>query len=189
MARRPTIQELERRLANARAREAYERPVRAEDTAVRQRGDETALYYRSLLRKTSATEHLVYDVNVLTESLNAVGGAAAIGLTAVLGAGEVSFGSMRRRIKPTRAHWYKGATSPTHRVTAWGTGWNRYYEPGSHQSVPISKATGTFDARDVRTTFTNIFGPGGSQGDLLGTRNGRCYLELEQELESSSFES
>lgn len=191
MARLPSAAELQRR-TNARlaretainTRRAAGRPAGA---TVNRRGPNTQVYYRSLFRKTSATDHVIYGIKEPTANLTAVGGASAVGLKTELAVGEMSMGSTRREVRPTRAFWYQGDASPTVQRTDWGTSWSRSYQAGSHASVPLSKATGAYDAADMRTLFGALFGPGGTARAQLGTGNGLVYLRLEEEIERPSY--
>lgn len=187
MARRPSAAELERRAARARARESFVRPPRPAGTAVQQRGATSEFFYRSLLRKSDATTHQLFSVNVEDTTITAFGGAANAGLLADPGADTVL--NTRRTIKPTRAHWYRGRATPISQVSPWGSGWTQYYDNDTHRSVPFSRVTGAFDARDLKTAFNTLFGEGGSARGLLGGVNGRAYLDLEKELDKSNTET
>jgi hypothetical protein len=172
----------ERQAREATARENYfkNRTPPTEDTAIESRGAQTEVYYRSLIMM-DGTDHLIYTAQVPVSTLNLVTAAEA-GLKTTLAAGETSSRLRGSGVKPTRVHWYRGSTNPVRRSTAWGTKVARYYDDGagqSHRSMPFSKATGVFNADDVKDAFNALFGPGGSKRNLLGTANGRAYLSWE----------
>lgn len=192
MARLASAADLARRAAARQAREAEIQRRRAAarpaGQTVQSRGPSTQLFYRSLLRKLDATTHLAYACEVRNDALQGVGGFAAVGLLETIGT-DMNMGSMRKEILPSRAFWYEGDATPVTQRSAWGTSWSRYYGTGTHRSCPISKGSGAFDSRDIRTTFTGLFGPGGSARSQMGTQNGRAYLRLETEKEKPYFES
>lgn len=193
MARLVSAAELQRRTNIRVAREAEIARRRSEGrpagTVVNRRGPSTQLFYRSLFRKLSATEHAAYSIRVPDDTLAAVGGNTAVGLLATLPATEQSMGSVRREILPTRAFFYRGDVTPTVQRSDWGSNWTRNYAVGSHQSVPLSVATGTYDAADIRTLFGALFGPGGTAAAQLGDSNGRAYLRMETEKEKPTYSS
>lgn len=153
--------------------------VPSADTTVNSRGASTTLYYRSMLL-TDGTDPLIFSVNVLNSTLAAVPAAQA-GLLTVLGAGDFALPMRGSGVKPTMARWYKGAATPTAKNTAWGTRRIQYYDAsdGSHKSIPISRATGTITPAEIQTAFNTIFN-GGNKTALLGTQNGRAFLEFER---------
>ncbi|MBD2425260.1 hypothetical protein [Phormidium sp. FACHB-1136] len=150
---------------------------------IEQRGASTTLYYRSLALRVGA-EPMIFSVNV-SESTLALVTAAELGLKTTLGAGEAALRLRGTGIKPSRVHWYKGETTPVRTSTPWGSSVSRYYENSggqSHYSAPFSQASGAFTAADLFDDFEAIFGTveGSKRAALLGTKNGRAWLELER---------
>ena len=178
MARRPAWY-YNRQAARAEARETYQRTYQGppETAAITQRGPTTEVFYRSMSLR-DGTDALNFTVSVLNETLTQITATEA-GLLTVLTAGEVSRGIRNSGVKPTRAHWYRGDPTPSRQTSAWGTRYTRSYAPGSHASIPFSRATAAFTPDDLRDAFTALFGPGGTKRTLLGAANGRAYLELE----------
>jgi hypothetical protein len=175
----------ERQAEEAKKRETYmrNRPPRPVGATVTQKGGTTTTFYRSMLIKQGSSP-AIFSVDVLTTSLDAVGGATACGLLATMptdaGTQNTPLRVRGSGMKPSRAHWYKGVASPSVRQSKWGTNWTKYYDNNSHQSVPLSDATGTVVAiADVQTVFNSIFS-GATKTQLLGTKNGRAYLEFER---------
>ena len=166
--------------AEARANYYRTRTPPATGTTINSRGASTTLYYRSLLLKAGA-EPLIFAVNVDNDTLANVSAAEA-GLKTTLGAGEVSLRLRGSGVKPTRIHWMRGDATPTVQRTAWNTKWVKYYQAGagSHRSVPVSEATGAITPDDIQQRFDELFGPTGSKRGLLGTANGRAYIEFER---------
>ena len=185
----------ERQAEEAKKRETYfrTRPPKPAATAIVQKGATVSALYRSMLIKQDG-KPAIFEVSMLQQSLEDAGGRDACGLLAAMPAaatGESAQNTPLRvrgsGMKPTRAHWYKGTTTPTVQQSKWGTNWAKYYDNKSHKSVPMSDATGTAVAPDdIRTLFDAIFtrpGEGGVIGPnttLLGTKNGRAYLEFER---------
>lgn len=172
----------ERQAREATARENFfkNRVPPTEDTTIQSRGAQTEVYYRSLIM-LDGTDHLIYVTQVPAATLNLVTAAEA-GLKTTLASGETASRLRGSGVKPTRLHWYRGSTNPVRRSTAWGTKVARYYDDAggrSHYSTPFSRATGVFNADDVKDAFTALFGPGGSKRNLLGTQNGRAYISWE----------
>lgn len=178
---RKSVYQLERQLAAAKRREDYYRDRVPPESGTVQQRDATTLYYRSLNIK-SGENHSVFKVSVGNEDLSQIGGAAAVGLledppanTSVLGA--------KNNVKPSRIHWYKGASTPVAGTSPWGTRTTRYYDKvgdRSHFSVPVSKATGVIAASDIQAVFSGLFGGTGTKNSLLGTKNGQAWLSLEE---------
>jgi hypothetical protein len=173
----------ERQARDASARENYfkNRTPPAEDTTIESRGAQTEVYYRSLIQ-LSGTDHLIYTTQVPAATLNLVTAAEA-GLKTTLAAGETSSRLKGSGVRPTRVKWYRGATTPVRKTTAWGTKSARYYDDQagrSHYSIPFSRATGVFGADDLKDAFVALFGPGGSKRNLLGAANGRAYIDWER---------
>ena len=168
----------QRKATAAQAREDYleANPPAPPDGTIDQRGASTDLFYRSLTM-TDGTNPLIFQVSVLEATLQLVD-ATQLGLLETLGVDEVALRMRGSGIKPSRVHWYEGATTPTRSRTPWGTSVAKYYE-GSVYSAPFSQRVGVFSAQDLRANFDALFGPGGSERALLGTRNGRAWLELE----------
>ena len=172
----------ERQAAQATARENYfkNRQPPAEETTIESRGAMTTAYYRSLIQ-LDGTDHLIYSVSVPSATVNLLTLAEA-GLKATLGAGEVALRLRGSGMKPTKVKWYRGSTNPVRRRTAWNTMSARYYDSAggrSHYSMPFSKATGVFNADDISDAFNALFGAGGTKRALLGSQNGRAYIEWE----------
>lgn len=176
----------EKQAQEAQAREQYflNRPAPPDGTAVVSRGSSTDLFYRSLLQKDAGgTDPVIYKVSVYDDNL-AIVSATEAGLMTALGTGEVAQRLRGSGVKPTKVHWYKGATTPVRMKSEWNTSWTKYYDTSggrSHYSTPFSKASGAFTAADLQTQFNALFGEGGSKRTLaLGTQNGRAYLEYER---------
>lgn len=172
-----------RQAQQATARQTYltNRQPPAEGTTIDERGASTDLFYRSLNMR-EGTDHLTYKVSVLNTTLSLMS-ATDSGLVTNLPANTIALNMRGSGVKPTRLHWYKGATTPTRKRSPWGTSWVKYYDEAggrSHYSVPFSRATGVFDGGDLQGQFEALFGPGGSKRGLLGTKNGRAYFEFEQ---------
>jgi hypothetical protein len=147
-----------------------------------QRGASQTLYYRSLALR-AGTEPTIFVVNVSSDTLAKVT-AAELGLKAALASGESALRIRGTGIKPSRVHWYEGVSAPVRTSTPWGSSVSRYYEKSgtaqSHFSAPFSQTTGVFTANDLFQDFEALFGGGGAKRGLLGTKNGRAWLELEQ---------
>ncbi len=172
-------------MEQAEARENYfkNRPAPVPPATVNDRGPSTTLFYRSLLLK-NGTDPVIFRVNVLNATVGQSGklGVADVGLLETLPANTMAFPTRGSGINPTKVYWQKGDTTPTRQTTDWGTKWTRYYDPtpGSSGSSPFSKASGTFDAGDLQTAFNGLFGANGTKRSLLGTENGRAWLEYER---------
>ncbi len=173
----------ERQAQQATARENYfkNRVPPEEETTIESRGAMTELYYRSLIQ-IEGTDHVIYSVSVPSQTLNLVSASEA-GLKTTLTTGETALRLRGSGLKPTRVKWYRGSTNPVRKRTAWNTLSARYYDNAggrSHYSIPFSKATGVFNADDLKDAFTALFGPGGTKRSLLGSANGRAYIEWER---------
>lgn len=167
-------------LAAARRQYLANRPARPAGTAVNSRGAATDVYYRSVTM-VSGTEHLIYRTSVQNRTL-ALLSATDAGLKTTLAGTEVANRLKGSGVKPARAHWFGGDATPTVQTSPWGSNWTRYYSTAgeqSHFSIPLSQATGVFSANDLADKFNALFGPGGTKRSLLGTANGRAYLEPE----------
>lgn len=169
----------ERQAREAQARETflqnYQGPPAG--TQIQQRGPSTDVFYRSMAL-LDASDHLIFSTSVQTDTLTQVTATEA-GLLTTLGSGQTANRLRNSGVKPSRAHWYRGDTTPTRQTSRWGTSYSRYYAAGSHRSIPFSVASGVFTPDDLRDRFTTLFGPGGTKRTLLGAANGRAYLELE----------
>jgi len=173
----------ERQAQLANAREAYyrDRTPPTTPTTIESRGASTSLFYRSL-NMISGTDHLIYGVDVYDDTLARVG-AGPLGLMTALGAGEVALRMRGSGIKPTKAHWYRGTTTPVRTTTPWGSRVSRYYDDQggqSHFSAPFSRASGVFNGADLMDAFQGLFGASGTVRAQLGAQNGRAWLELEE---------
>ena len=178
----------ERQAEEAKKRETYmrTRPPRPETTVVKQRGATTEAFYRSMLIK-QGSDPAIFSVDVLASSLAAVGGPSACGLLEAMPAATAGSTAQNTPLrvrgsgmKPSRAHWYKGMATPTVKQSRWGTNWTKYYDNDSHQSVPMSDLTGSsISPAKVQSVFDAIF-KGATKTQLLGTKNGRAYLEFER---------
>lgn len=184
MGKMKPLYQLQKQLQNRQAREQYYSNYQGppEDTVLTPEGDATTVYYRSL-HIVDGSDHRFFTSSVPEVTLQKVTAAQA-GLVLVLPADTTSTPLRGSGVKPTLAHWYKGKTNPVYKSSPWGTKWAQYYESDagkSHFSIPFSKATGVFDSADLMTAFGAVFAPGGNANEtLLGTRNGRAYLELER---------
>lgn len=171
-----------RQAEQATAREAYYRNrVPPESSAIESKGPSTDVFYRSLIL-LDGTDHLIFRTSVDNTTLGLLSAAEA-GLLTTLGAGDVSQRMRGSGVKPTRVHWYRGATNPVRTRSAWNTSVARYYDTQggrSHFSVPFSRATGVFNADDIADAFQALFGPGGSKRTLLGSANGRASITWER---------
>jgi hypothetical protein len=183
MGRKPAWQ-IERQLTAARAREAYYLSnIPPESGTVEQR-DKTTYFYRSLNIK-SGTEHTVFKVKVDNASVTGstgIGSADAAGLLTAAPANTSPL-SVVNNVKPSRIYWYAGKATPTVGRTPWNSRRVTYYDSAngrSHFSIPVSEPTGEFDAADLVARFQLLFGPTGTKKGLLGTKNGRAWLEIEQ---------
>lgn len=170
----------ERQAAEAERRANYfrTRTPPTEDRTINSRGATTDLYYRSLIQM-EGTDHLNYSVSVPNATLTLLPATDA-GLLTTLPSGETSQRLRGSGLKPTKIHWYKGRATPIRRPSAWQTSVAVYHEDNSHKSIPFSRATGNFDANDIKTAFNGLFGAGGTRRTLLGTTNGRAYLSWEK---------
>ncbi len=182
MGRKPAWM-LERQLAAAKAREQYYLTYVPPESGTVEQRDKTTLFYRSLNLK-DATAHKVFTVKVDNFAIGAsgVGSADAAGLLTAAPTGTSPL-SVVNNVKPSRIFWYQGKATPTVGKTAWNTRKVTYYDTTngrSHFSVPVSEPTGEFDASDLIARFQLLFGPSGTKKGLLGTKNGRAWLELEQ---------
>lgn len=150
------------------------------DATVTPRGASSNAYYRSL-NLALGTEPLIIKVSVLQSTLNLVSAADA-GLKTTLASTESAIGRRLIRLSPSRIYWYEGDATPGVERTAYGTKYIRYYKKveNSHRSIPVSKASGAVISDDIQDRFNSLFGPGGSKLSLLGTANGRAWLEMEK---------
>lgn len=179
-----------RQAAEAEARDTYFRtkPVstRADGSPVSQK-NLSQLFYRSLFIR-EGTDHVQFRVDVDTVALGMVS-LAATGLTNVGTAGKFIL-PVRNLLLPTRGSWYKGTATPTIEVTLWQSRYAKYHdttgagtEQRSHYSVPISSVGATFEVSDIINKFNTIFqgtGTAGGNVTLLGAKNGRAELRIEQ---------
>ncbi len=183
MGRKPAWK-IERQLNATRAREAYYASYVPPESGTVEQRPKTTCYYRSLNIK-AGTEHVVFSVKVDNASLTGatgIGSVADAGLLATAPANTSPL-SVVGNIKPSRIYWYKGKLTPTSGTTAWNTRRTTYYETTagrSHFSVPVSEPTGEFDGADLVARFQLLFGVGGSKRSLLGDKNGRAWLEMEE---------
>lgn len=179
----------ERQAAEAERRADYFRTkTPSTSTTVRSRGAATGFYYRSLTKKVG-TDHIKFAVNVIDSTIALVTADEAGLLTAgeynaLTGAAKVSFNLRGSGVKPSKATWYKGATTPVAKVTAWNTRYIQYAEADTdtkitHRSIPLCVKTAEFDAGGVAAVFKNIF-EGSKKPTLLGTENGRAQFTLER---------
>ncbi|MBD0268567.1 MAG: hypothetical protein ICV77_09765 [Cyanobacteria bacterium Co-bin8] len=183
MGRTKTAAYYRRQADIAEAREAYYRTARPvpTGTVVQSRGGATDLYYRSL-NLIEDTEPLIFRVPVLNSTLQRMT-AAELGLLSNLTAGDNALRVRGSGLSPTKVHWFQGDATPTRQRTEWGSNWTKYYnETGgrSHYSAPFSAATGQITGSSLVARFNGLFGPAGSKRALLGTANGRAWLEMEQ---------
>lgn len=174
----------QRQAQQAEARENYfkNRVPPEEDQTIETRGAMTDVFYRSLIL-IEGTDHLTFRTSVPNTTLNVLPATDA-GLLTTLTDTSTAQRMRGSGLHPTKIHWYKGATTPTRKRTAWNTSVARYYDQAgggqSHFSIPFSKATGVFNADDLKDQFNALFGPGGSRRGLLGSANGRAYIEWEK---------
>lgn len=180
MARQRPSWYYSRQAADAQRREDYfrNRTPPTEDRNIESRGASTDLYYRSLIQ-IEGTEHLIYATAVRNSTL-AIVTAAQAGLMTALPADAVANRLRNSGLKPTKIHWYRGRTDPIVRTTEWQTSVSIYHAEGSHRSMPFSRATGNFDANDLKQAFEALFGAGGTvRTTALGTVNGRAHITWE----------
>lgn len=179
MARMKPAYYYERQAAEATARDAfYRNRVPPNNTTVKNRPSVVA-YYRSLLIR-QGTDEAVYKVSVKQAAINLVTLAEA-GLPESVAATIFPLVMRGSGVKPSQIHWYKGDSTPVASRTPWQSRVIRYYDktgPQSHYSMPFSRATGVFTPTDLKTAFNALFN-GTKRVGLLGTANGRAYLELE----------
>jgi len=173
----------ERQAAQATARENYykNRVPPEEDATITTRGAMTEVFYRSLIQ-LSGTNHIIYKVSVPTSILSSVSAADA-GLKTTLESTETALRLKGSGVRPTKIKWYRGSANPVRKRTAWNTMSARYYDTTgarSHFSIPFSRATGNFGPDDLSDAFIGLFGPSGTKRSLLGTANGRAYIEWEK---------
>lgn len=199
MGKRKTSAYYNQKAAQAKARENYyaTRPPRPRaGNTVKERNNATMIY-RSLFEfwttvpgDTASNDHMPYKVEVDNDSVAKVP-AVNVGLlptnTTTINTSLAK--STKNLISPSRASWYSGAATPTVVTTAYNTSWIRYYDPGtgttqSHFSIPISKASGSFTAADVFSTYNTIFG-GTQKNTLMGAKNGSSELQLEYSTRSN----
>lgn len=180
MARMRPAWYYERQANEAQRRADYFRNQQppAQPTSIESRGAMTDVYYRSMIQ-IEGTDHLVYATSVRSSTLGLVPAADA-GLLTTLGTGTTGLRLKGSGVKPTKIHWYRGTASPVRRPTAWGTQVSIYHESGTHRSMPFSRATGVFNADDLKDAFMGLFGPGGTRRTLLGTANGRAHITWEE---------
>lgn len=183
MARMRPAWYYERQAQEAQARSDYfrNRTPPAEDTTIETRGQSTDVYYRSLIQ-LSGTDPLIYATSVYNSTLALITATEA-GLATTLGSGETASRLRGSGVRPTKIHWYKGRATPIRRRTDWNTSVAVYYDDSaarSHYSVPFSRATGNFDANDLKVAFNALLGPSGTKRSVLGAANGRAYIEWER---------
>lgn len=170
----------ERQAREANAREAFRTNYSGppEGTTINSRPPTTTVYYRSLLVK-DGTDHRTFLTSVANPTL-AIVSAASAGLLTVAPVGETILPLRGSGITPSKASWYAGDSNPVYESSDWGTRYARYYQPGTHKSIPISDDAGEFTPQDVMARFNLLFGVGGSARAALGAQNGRAQLTLER---------
>lgn len=171
--------ERQAREANARQQFLANREPPEPGGTIESRGASTDVFYRSLLIR-DGLESRVYKTQARAEALTIVSAAQAGLLTAaptnvtpqpVRGSG----------LRPTRIHWYRGAATATRERSPWNTSWNKYYQEGTHASLPFSRASGAFDAADLVEAFNGLFGASGTvRAQALGAQNGRAHITFER---------
>lgn len=179
MARMKPAYYYQRKATIAQARDTYREnnPPAPASGPIEGRGAATDLYYRSL-SLTNGSDPLIFVVKVPTATLGLIS-ATQLGLPTALTAGQVGLRLRGSGVKPSKVHWFAGDATPTRQSTPWGSSWAKYYADKSY-SAPFSRATGLFNASDLRDAFEALFGTGGTERALLGAANGRAWLELEQ---------
>jgi hypothetical protein len=184
MGRRKPAWLLQRQYQRAQAREqwlAANPPQPPENITSR---DSQTVWYYSVYHYVTATEHALYKVEVDPNDLGTFTAAKAGVLTAEP-TGAVNVLNARGIILPTRVFWYMGAATPKNERTRWGEQykWARYYDNSgdkSHHSVPFSQNTATFTIQSVIDAFNTALADGAFRQTLLGARNGRCWLRMEE---------
>lgn len=158
----------------------YQNRTPPTNTTVNSRGPSVSAYYRSLLM-VQGTDHLIIKVPVLQATVALVSLVDA-GLKSTLASGETAISRRMLRLQPSTIRWYEGDPSPVAKTTAWNTRYIKYSKAGRgvYKSIPVSKATGTIDADDIQLVFDGLFGPSGTKLGLLGTSNGRAWLDFEK---------
>jgi hypothetical protein len=188
MSRRRTGAELEEMARIARAREAARRQATIDaNRPYRPRGDQTAAFYRSMLR-VDGTDRIVYGVSIDAETVGAGGllTLADAGLMAgSSGTGNIYAGSIKGSgVRPTRVAWYYGDATPTVVRTSWGSRWIKKYDIStgnqSHRSTPFSEVTGDIDVTTLKTRFLTLFGPTGSKRTSALGEKGKATLTFER---------
>lgn len=170
----------EKQATEAKAREDYYRNRTPTDSTTVNKRSRRKLFYNSLHLKTG-TNPAIFEVYASENALQLVNAEEA-GLLESLPDGRFSIPVRGSGIRPSMIYWYQGATTATAKKTAWGTRWIQYYNSTgdqSHYSLPFSRTTGGVTVTTLRDAFGNLFGQGGSKRTLLGTDNGRAWLELE----------
>jgi hypothetical protein len=187
MGRRKPVWLYQRQLDKATARENYYRTKTPTTSTVVKDRKQVQLFYRSMFVKFG-TQPLIYAVRPTEAAITAIGGAGDAGLLAAMPTGAadqtVPLPIRGSGVTPTKACWYKGATTPVGDATPWSSRWIRYYDKPatgqSHFSVPFSRASGAVNSAEIQGAFNALFGPTGSKKALLGTENGRAWLDLEK---------
>jgi hypothetical protein len=170
MGRRRTAAQIQRQATLVLARENYYRTRPASTlTTVRKREIDTVVYASQSI-KTGTTSAL-FKVPASKASITFFGGAPALGLRLPAAITD-PVPSKPKNFKPAQVHAMKGTSTPTARVSPWGTRVIKYSTDTTgaaqaHFSAPISgnSAVVTYDLIDARasTLFTTIQG---SLGDL-----------------------
>lgn len=171
----------ERQAREAQARQTFlaNREPPAPGGTIESRGASTSVFYRSLLIR-DGTEARVFSTQARAEALTIVSAAQA-GLLTTAPANTTPQPIRGSGVKPTRIHWYRGAATATRERSAWNTSWNKYYQDGTHASLPFSRTTGVFDAADLVEAFNGLFGASGSvRAQALGAQNGRAHITFER---------
>jgi hypothetical protein len=170
MGRRRTAAQISRQAALVLARENYYRTRPASTlTTVRKREIDSLVYASQSIK--SGTTSALFKVPISKAALTFFGGAAALGLR-IPSAVSDPVASKPKNFKPAQVHAMKGTSTPTARVTTWGTRVIKYSTDTTgaaqaHFSAPISGNTPvvTYDLIDARSSaiFTAIQG---TLGDL-----------------------
>ena len=151
----------------------------SEDTTVTQRSPGRDVFYRSMLIINNS-EPAIFRTSVAQDTLGLIPPATA-GLLLQLPQNAVAFPLRGSGVKPNLARFYKGATTPVAKRTAWNTRYISYADSsrGSHKSIHLSKTTGIITPAEIQEVFNSIFITGANRAALLGAENGRAYLRFE----------
>lgn len=170
MGRRRTAAQIQRQATLVLARENYYRTRAASTlTTVRKREIDTFVYGSYSIKTATASSK--YKLAGSKAAVTFFGGASALGLT-LASASPDPISAKPRNFKPAQVHAMIGTSTPTARVSAWGTRVIKYSTATTgtsqaHYSAPISGTTPivTYDNVDARanTIFTAIRG---TLGDL-----------------------